>query len=396
MFRRYRLRKTLNAIGFLGIPQVRQKLILPILYYSRCHASKCLGGLLPRFGRTIVEQVRRCTATMADGLFRPSGGLRILDRLMPGERKLLAVEVRMHLKVKSGCWLLTFLLAQALLGYAADLKPDELVAHHLDSLGTAAARAANKSRVVQGTARFKILVGGGGQLEGKGAVVSAERKLNIMMKFPNDYKGEQFITDGDKSSIAATTAEHRRTIFGEFVMSQPVLLQEGLLGGTLSTAWALSNLDHNHPHLSGGGQKKADGRQLLDLHYQPKKSTEMEIHMYFEPETYRHVLTVYSISLASGFGSAVPSMTDQVGLTTPGGESGSDPTRSSKQQQIRYTLEERFSDFNTTDGITLPSHYNIHFTQEAQDGKTTVFEWDMSTNEVSENISLDPRNFQVK
>jgi len=61
-------------------------------------------------------------------------------------------------------------LAQALLGHAADLKPDELVAHHLDSLGTAAARAANKSRVVQGTARFKILVGGGGQLEGKGAV----------------------------------------------------------------------------------------------------------------------------------------------------------------------------------------------------------------------------------
>jgi hypothetical protein len=302
----------------------------------------------------------------------------------------------MRLNVKSGYWLLTFLLAQALLGHAADLKPDELVAHHLDSLGTAVARAANRSRVVQGTARFKILVGGGGELEGKGAVVSSERKLNIMMKFPNDYKGEQFISDGDKSSIAATTAEHRLTIFGEFVMSQPVLLQEGLLGGTLSTAWALSNLDHNHPHLSGGGQKKADGRQLLDLHYQPKKSSEMEIHMYFEPETYRHVLTVYSISLASGLGSAVPSITDQVGLTTPGGQSGSDPTRSSKQQQIRYTLEERFSDFNTTDGITLPSHYNIHFTQEAQDGKTTVFEWDITANEISENMSLDPRNFQVK
>jgi hypothetical protein len=44
MFRRYRLRKTLNAIGLLEIPQVRQQLILPILYYSRCHASKCLGA----------------------------------------------------------------------------------------------------------------------------------------------------------------------------------------------------------------------------------------------------------------------------------------------------------------------------------------------------------------
>ena len=90
------------------------------------------------------------------------------------------------------------------------------------------------------------------------------------------------------------------------------------------------------------------------------------------------------------------SMSDMVGLTTQAGQSGSDPTRSSKQQQIRYTLEERFSDFNTTDGMTLPTHYNIHFTQEAQDGKTTVYEWDLTANEVSENMSLDPRNFQVK
>jgi len=58
-------------------------------------------------------------------------------------------------------------------------------------------------------------------------------------------------------------------------------------------------------------------------------------------------------------------------------------------------LEERFSDFNTPMDYSA-FHYNIHFTQEAQDGKTTVFEWDMTANEVSENMSLDPRNFQVK
>jgi len=298
--------------------------------------------------------------------------------------------------MKSEFWILTFVLVQVVLGHAADLKPDELVAHHLDSVGSAAVRSANKSRVVQGTAKFKMLVGGGGQLEGKSAVVSEEHKLNILMKFANDYKGEQFISDGNKSSVAATTSEHRRTIFGEFVMSQPVLLQDGLLGGALSTAWALSNVDSNHPHLNVNGLKKVDGKPLLDLRYQPKRSTEMDIHMYFDPETYRHVQTVYTITLASGLGGSVPSMSDMVGLTTQAGQSGSDPTRSSKQQQIRYTLEERFSDFNTADGITLPTHYNIHFTQEAQDGKTTVYEWDVMANEVSENMSLDPRNFQVK
>lgn len=302
----------------------------------------------------------------------------------------------MRSKMKSEFWILTFVLVQVVLGHAADLKPDELVAHHLDSVGSAAVRSANKSRVVQGTAKFKMLVGGGGQLEGKSAVVSEEHKLNILMKFANDYKGEQFISDGNKSSVAATTSEHRRTIFGEFVMSQPVLLQDGLLGGALSTAWALSNVDSNHPHLNVNGLKKVDGKPLLDLRYQPKRSTEMDIHMYFDPETYRHVQTVYTITLASGLGGSVPSMSDMVGLTTQAGQSGSDPTRSSKQQQIRYTLEERFSDFNTADGITLPTHYNIHFTQEAQDGKTTVYEWDVMANEVSENMSLDPRNFQVK
>lgn len=137
----------------------------------------------------------------------------------------------MRFSTRSRLFLLLLLLtAPASQIYAADLKPEDLVAHHLDSLGTAAAREANKSRVVQGTARFKLLVGGGGQLEGKSAVVSQERKLNVLLKFPNDYKGEQFISDGDKSYIAATTSNHRRSTLGEFVMSQPVILQDGLLG----------------------------------------------------------------------------------------------------------------------------------------------------------------------
>ena len=302
----------------------------------------------------------------------------------------------MRFSAKSAFWLLALVLLRPSPIRAADLKAEDIVSHHLDAIGTAAARGANKSRVVQGTARFKILVGGAGQLEGKGAVVSEERKLNIMMKFPNEYKGEQFITDGDQSYIAATTFAHRRTTFGEFLRSQPVILQDGLLGGAMSTAWALSNLERNHPHLSSGGVKKVDGWQLVDLRYQPKKSNDMDIHLYFDPETYRHVETVYSIVLATGFGNSVPSISDQSGLTSSSGMPASDPAQSSKQRQIRYTLEERFSDFKTADGITLPSHYNIHFTQELQDGKTTIYEWDMTATDVSENMSLDPRNFQVK
>ncbi|MGA8309687.1 MAG: hypothetical protein WB755_06635 [Terriglobales bacterium] len=300
------------------------------------------------------------------------------------------------LNMKSGFWLLTLILSAPPLNRAADQNPEELVTRHLDSLGTAEARAANKSRVIQGSATFRMPVGGGSQLEGKGAVVSEERKLNIMMKFASDYRGEQFISDGDKWAVAATTADHRRTAFGEFVKSQPLLLQEGLLGGALSTAWALANLEHNHPRLSSAGLKKVDGRQLLDLHYESKRGSDMDIHLYFDPETYRHVLTVYSLTAASGFGGSAPSASDQVGLSTPSNNPGSDPTQSSRQRQIRYTLEEHFSDFTTTDGLTLPSHYNIHFTEELQNGHTAIYEWDMAAKEVSNNMTLDPRNFQVK
>ena len=53
-------------------------------------------------------------------------------------------------------------------------------------------------------------------------------------------------------------------------------------------------------------------------------------------------------------------------------------------------IEERFSDFKTAEGITLPSKYVIHFTEELQDGTTNVYEWDLTADEISNNRPLDP------
>src|SRR5690349_19530643 len=83
-----------------------------------------------------------------------------------------------------------FLTVTAPLIRAAEMKPEELVARHLDSVGTAAARASAKSRIVQGTSVFKILVGGGGELQGTSALVSEGRKSVVMIKLANnDYHG---------------------------------------------------------------------------------------------------------------------------------------------------------------------------------------------------------------
>ena len=69
---------------------------------------------------------------------------------------------------------------------------------------------------------------------------------------------------------------------------------------------------------------------------------------------------------------------------------------SASQRQIRYTIEERFSDFQTDNGITLPRHYDLRYTQESRNGGTHLYDWDMTTDKVMNNIGLDAANFQIK
>ena len=102
----------------------------------------------------------------------------------------------------------------------------------------------------------------------------------------------------------------------------------------------------------------------------------MQIKMFFDPETFRHVLTIYSMEVA-------PNMSSNV-LLSPG------------QKEIRYTLEERFGDFKTTDGVTLPTTYHLQWTQELQSGRTQLFDWQMTVNQLHDNVQLDPANFAVK
>lgn len=287
--------------------------------------------------------------------------------------------------------------ASALPANAADTTAEEVVAKHLDSIGTAEVRAAGKSRIIQGTSAFKIRVGASGELQGTSAMVSEGRKSVLMLKLPNsDYHGEQFVTDGDRVSVAATTSNHKWSDFGAFVRSQDHIVREGLLGGELTTAWALLNMAENKAKLSYDGEKKVDGHPAHQLTYHSKKRDDLTIHLLFDAETYRHVMTTYSVTLASGLGGFVPSISDQAGLTTSSNAGGADVTQSSKQKETRYTIEERFGDFKTAEGLTLPSKYSIHFTEELQDGTTKVYEWDVTAEEVTTNRPLDPRNFQIK
>jgi hypothetical protein len=263
--------------------------------------------------------------------------------------------------------------------YAANpvSSAQDIVAAHLDSIGDLKSRAGVKTRVAQGTARFRIPSGGAGTLDGKLIMVSEGKELQFMMKFPNnEYRGEQFIFNGDRVQVSFATQAQSRSAFGGFVYIQDAMLKEGLWGGVLSTAWPLLDIEHRKPKLNYEGLKDIAGEKLYGLRYEPKKATDLEIHLYFDPENFHHVRTVYTMS---------------VGFTTVPGEVGS-----ARQQATRYRLEERFSDFKTTDGFTLPTRYNIQFTPELQSGGSNVSEWDIRDIQSKSNVALDPKNFEVK
>jgi|SRR5271155_2665953 hypothetical protein len=280
--------------------------------------------------------------------------------------------LRRHVPAILFCMLMTASVSL----WAADMTPGEILTRNLDAIGSAQARTAVKSRVVQGPATYRILVGGSGAIDGKSVVASEGRKSNYLFKVnASTYRGEQFICDGDKISVAGTYSDKTRSEFGNFVLSQDIVLRENLLGGVWSVGWPLLDLEGRKATLHGEGMKRVDGKQLLALRYQPKKNTDLDILLYFDPQTYQHMMTVYRME---------PSTSVAGGETAMAGKS----TR-------RYRIEERFSDFQTADGLTLPTRYDVRYTIESESGFTKSVEWEVKATSIINNISIDARSFQV-
>ena len=66
------------------------------------------------------------------------------------------------------------------------------------------------------------------------------------------------------------------------------------------------------------------------------------------------------------------------------------------QREIKYRMEERFSDFRTGNGITLPTHYDLQWSEERQNGSTRLFDWDLTATQIFHDVPLDPANFEIK
>ena len=255
------------------------------------------------------------------------------------------------------------------------MKPEELVAKHVEAIGSAEARAKAAARVASGSTQFIVKVGGAANLSGKAMFVSSGVKFRFGMMFQTpDYTGEDLAFDGNKAT-SGIQPQGRRSPVSMFAVQQNMPFKEGLVGGVISTAWPLLKLAETQPKLDYRGLKKIDGRQLHELGYRPRKgSSDLKVMLYFDPETFRHVRTKYQFEIAAMIGSR---------------------ENPNANQESYFAVTEDFDDFRVVDGLTLPHKYKLQYS--AENGRaTTIQEWTVTFDRVAHNPKLDEALFTIK
>ena len=263
-------------------------------------------------------------------------------------------------------------LAAAEAGAQEKLKPEEVVARHLEAIGAADARSPQRSRVVAGETRIEVKAGGRGGSEGQGLIASNGDKVLLNATFQSaDYPFERVGFDGERVS-ARVIRPNVRSPLSNFFLSHETVFREGLIGGVLSTAWPLLRLEVRQPRLSYAGAGEVAGRPAHRLRYAPRKGSDLKVVLFFDAETFRHVRTEYDRTVPAPIGA------------TPG--------QSVSQRETRYRLVEEFSDFKTEGGLTLPRSYAVGYTVFST-GTPVEVTWRFDLTRVNLDQPIDPRVF---
>jgi hypothetical protein len=257
---------------------------------------------------------------------------------------------------------------------AQKMKAEEVVAKHLESVGPASARAAIKNRVVLGTVVITFREPAG-QLAGA-VVMSSEGERNLIgMNFDNpSYPHEKVGFDGKDVSVSFVRPG-RRSALGDFLLQHKSIFRQGLVGGTLSDAWPLLRPAEGKAKIEYSGLKKVNDRPAHALKYLPRGGSDLNITLFFDAETFRHVRTEYTRTIAA-----------QMGAT---------PEASSQQRESRYKLVEDFSDFRPESGLTLPHKHKITLEMALPAGSYKL-DLELDLKEFGFNQDIDPKVFNVE
>ena len=234
---------------------------------------------------------------------------------------------------------------------ADELKAEDIIAKHLESIGTKGKREAVKNRMAMGTSEFESKLPPR-KTVGKSAIVSEVNDLMFISSFnSSEYPYEKigFFRGSIQIPLALQNA---RSPLGTFIADHSVLLNEGLFTGSISSTWNLSNPQIKKRKIESAGVKKIDGRKAYVLSYYPKTSSnDFSVKMFFDAETFQHIRTEYRDAV-QGATPSFGNLGDAFGAV--------------------FTLTEEFGDYKTTDGMTLPHSYKIKYMRDSNSG---TFEW---------------------
>jgi hypothetical protein len=249
---------------------------------------------------------------------------------------------------------------------AQKMTPEDLVKLHIQGLTAGAVAPPEQARNVKGAVSAVTPARAAGLLPGTFTLSSGSTGSRLVMRFDTDrYEGEAFTFEGGKVDIAnADPRNGSRSAIGNFLARNLVIVSEGLLGGTLNTRWPLLDVAGRQPRMNYDGLKTLGGRELHRLRYRAKdKQGSLEVELYFDPATYRHMASVYSTSQAQALGGTIES--------------------SSQQADQYYRIEERFGRFEQIGTLTLPRSWSIRFERSGNTANEWKYDLTVQTIEVT-------------
>lgn len=258
---------------------------------------------------------------------------------------------------------------------AQKLKPEEVVAKHLEAIGAAETRASIKTHLLIGEALLRVKGGRLGETKGPVVMASEGEKHLIGMTFGStNYPHEKLGYDG-KLFKAAYLLPGVRSTLGDFFISNPIFFREGLLGGVLSTAWALADTKVRGAKLNYKGLKKVNDVELHELEFIPNKGSDFTVKFYFDAD-FRHVRSEYLRILSA--------------------TQGATPEDSARRGDTRYRLTEEFSDFKKESGLTLPHSYKMNLTVFGQGVAANQQEWEVKLVRFAFNQPIPPESYNTE
>ncbi len=271
-------------------------------------------------------------------------------------------------KKLNGIFAVVLLLALSSVAIKAqDLKVEDIISKHLDSIGTKEKRAEIKNRMAVGTSEFESKLPTR-KTSGKAAIVSdTDNLLFIVSLASKEYPFEKVGLFADKIRLPFISAGTRSPL-GAYINDHSKILSEGLFTGSISSKWSLLDPQLKKGKVNFAGIKKIEGRKTYVLNYYlDGNSNEFTISLFFDAQTFQHVRSQYRHVIDAKM--AIFGQSNQ------------------HRNGLEIAMTEEFGDFKNENGLTLPYSYKIKYLTASNSG-TYEYNWGVTISQYLFNQKL--------